>query len=98
MTTNKRFKNVEENLEWGTVQYFTYHDEKITDKEIEKLVNHLLNQNEQLKKELKVYHEVASCGNCKYHNYDWYDDGDEFEVCDNGNDVTDGICKDWMEL
>ena len=53
MTTNKRFKNVEENLEWGTVQYFTYHDEKITDKEIEKLVNHLLNQNEELKKELK---------------------------------------------
>lgn len=53
MTTNKRFKNVEENLEWGTVQYFTYYDEKITDKEIEKLVNHLLNQNEELKKELK---------------------------------------------
>ena len=51
MTENKRFKNVEENLEWGTVQYFTYHDEKITDKEIEKLVNHLLNQNEELKKE-----------------------------------------------
>ena len=51
MTTNKRFKNVEENLEWGTVQYFTYHDEKITDKEIEKLVNHLLNQNEKLKKD-----------------------------------------------
>ena len=47
--TEKRFKNVEENLEWGTVQYFTYYDEKITDKEIEKLVNHLLNQNEQLK-------------------------------------------------
>lgn len=42
---------MEENLEWGTVQYFTYYDEKITDKEIEKLVNHLLNQNEELKKE-----------------------------------------------
>lgn len=53
MTTNKRFKNVEENLEWGTVQYFTYHDEKITDKEIEKLVNHLLNQNDELKFENK---------------------------------------------
>ena len=53
MTTNKRFKNVEENLEWGTVQYFTYHDEKITDKEIEKLVNHLLNQNDELNDENK---------------------------------------------
>ena len=50
---NKRFKNVEENLEWGTVQYFTYHDEKITDNELEKLVNHLLNQNDELKKENK---------------------------------------------
>jgi phage shock protein A len=48
MTKNKRFKNVEENLEWGTVQYFTYYDEKITDKELEKLVNHLLNQNDGL--------------------------------------------------
>ena len=51
MTANKRFKNVEENLEWGTVQYFTYHDEKITDKELEKLVNHLLNQNDELNDE-----------------------------------------------
>ena len=51
MTENKRFKNVEENLEWGTVQYFTYYDEKITDKELEKLVNHLLNQNDELNDE-----------------------------------------------
>lgn len=49
--TEQRFKNVEEKLYWGTVQYFTYNDEKITDEEIEKLVNHLLNQNEQLKNE-----------------------------------------------
>lgn len=52
MTKNKRFKNVEENLEWGTIQYFTYYDEKITDKELEKLVNHLLNQNDELKKRM----------------------------------------------
>ena len=49
MTENKRFKNVEENLEWGTVQYFTYYDEKINEEELEKLVNHLLKENEQLK-------------------------------------------------
>ena len=58
MTANKRFKNVEENLEWGTVQYFTYHDEKITDKEIEKLVNHLLNQNEHIKQVIKEAYET----------------------------------------
>ena len=70
MTTNKRFKNVEEKLDWGTVQYFTYYDEKITDKEIEKLVNHLLNQNEQLKSknrglqsELQIFKEDATHSN-----------------------------------
>ena len=65
MTTNKRFKNVEENLEWGTVQYFTYHDEKITDKEIEKLVNHLLNQNEKLKTQLSQFAKVTREGVAK---------------------------------
>lgn len=51
--TDKRFKNVEEKLDWGTVQYFRYNDEKITDDEIEDLVNQLLEENEQLKKEIK---------------------------------------------
>ena len=136
MTENKRFKNVEENLEWGTVQYFTYHDEKITDEEIEKLVNHLLNKNEQLKnenqklrmstrvdvneieslvcenqqlqnengqlkKELKVYRKLANCSNCKYQNYDWFEDGDEFEICEKGNtnqQIAYHICKEWEEF
>lgn len=55
MTENKRFKNVEEKLDWGTIQYFTYDDEKITDDEIENLVNQLLEQNEQLKSENEKY-------------------------------------------
>ena len=55
-------------------------------------------ENEQLKKELQIYRKVASCSNCRYHNYDWFDDGDEFEVCDKGNDVTDMICEEWEEL
>ena len=64
-------------------------------KEVEK-------ENEQLKSELKIYRNVANCGNCKYHDYDWdINDGyggDEYEVCDKGNDVTEGICEDWEEL
>lgn len=63
-----------------------------------KWLNNLSDENERLKKELKVYRKVASCRNCHYHNYDWFDDGDEFEVCDKGNDVTEGICEDWEEL
>ena len=55
-------------------------------------------ENEELKNELRIYRKVASCSNCKYHNYDWFDDGDEFEVCDKGNDVTEGICEDWRRL
>ena len=50
MTENKRFKNVEEKLDWGTIQYFTYNDKKLTDDEIEDLVNLLLEENRELKK------------------------------------------------
>ena len=57
---------------------------------------------QELKQELKVYRKVASCSNCKYHNYDWdINDGyggEEYEVCDKGNDVTNGICEEWEEL
>ena len=63
-----------------------------------KWLNNLFNENEELKSELRIYRKLVSCDNCKYHNYDWYDDGDEFEVCDKGNDVIDGICEDWEEL
>lgn len=62
------------------------------------LLNGLHEENEQLKKELQTYRKVAGCFNCRYHNYDWYEDGDEFEVCDKGKDVTEGICEEWEEL
>ena len=66
------------------------------------LLNKLTEENEQLKKELRVYRKIASCHNCHYHSYDWNIDdgygGEEYEVCDKGNDVTEGICEDWEEL
>ena len=61
----------------------------------------LLNENEQLKQELKDYHNAFDCSQCKYQNYDWFDDGDEFEVCDKGNNeaqMDNHSCKDWEEL
>ena len=70
----------------------------MTLRDVDKRLNELWDENEELKQELAIYRKVASCSNCKYHNYDWYDDGDEFEVCDKGNNVTDGICEDWEEL
>lgn len=63
-----------------------------------KLVNNLANENKRLQKKLKIYRRIASCDNCYYHNYDWYDDGDEFEICEKGNDVDNRICKDWEEF
>jgi len=57
MTENKRFKNVEEKLNWGTIQYFIYNNEKLTDDEIEDLVNQLLEENERLKKENYELHK-----------------------------------------
>ena len=66
------------------------------------LLNQLNEENNQLKKELKIYRRIANCGNCMYHNYDWdVDDGyggEEYEVCDKGNDMSDRICVDWEEL
>ena len=47
-------------------------------------------------------HKIKNgCHNCTHHNYDWYSDdgygGDEFEICEKGNDL-EGPCKDWEEL
>ena len=67
-------------------------------KDFQKDARELAKENEELKSELKIYRKIANCRNCHYHNYDWYDDGDEFEVCDKGNDMSDWICKDWREL
>lgn len=58
----------------------------------------LKNENEELKATLRTYRKVANCRNCDYHNYDWRSDGDEFEICEKGNDVTEGICEEWREL
>ena len=49
----------------------------------------LLNDKEEtireLKKENMEYYKLINCRKCKHHDYDWYDDGDEFEVCTKGN-------------
>ena len=49
---------------------------------------------------INVYRKKMNCNNCTYHNYDWFDDGDEFEVCDKGNTdcLSIGFCEDWEEL
>lgn len=79
------------------------------------LLNELNDENKQLEKEYKelnqlranisrellIYRRIASCSNCKYQNYDWFDDGDEFEVCDKGNNnqqIEYHICKEWEEI
>lgn len=58
----------------------------------------ILNEQEQ---QLKGYIDAFDCSTCKYQNYDWFDDGDEFEVCDKGNNeaqMDNHSCKDWEEL
>ena len=90
-----------DNDEWTDLHSMSENSEKNVRICINKL-NELADENEQLKKELKIYHKVANCSNCAYHNYDWYVDdgygGEEFEVCDKGNDMSDRICEDWEEL
>ena len=71
--------------------------EEITDS-----LNELYDENKKLKSELRIYRKIASCQNCKHHNYDWAIDdgygGEEYDVCDKGNDISDDICEDWVEL
>lgn len=74
-------------------------DENLLD--LAEYVDRLQYENEQLKKELKDYHNAFDCSQCKYQNYDWFDDGDEFEVCDKGNNesqMDNHSCTDWVEL
>ena len=61
----------------------------------------VMEENEELKRALRDYHNAFDCSQCIHHNYDWYDDGDEFEVCDKGNDEAQmeyHSCRDWEEL
>ena len=72
------------------------------------LLNKLNEENVRLKqsqarvlRELLIYRKVASCNNCKYQNYDWFEDGDEFEICEKGNSnqqIEYHICKEWRGL
>ena len=76
-------------------------NEVLSDMKVRNLLNKLSEENEQLKQQLKDYHNAFDCSQCKYQNYDWFDDGDEFEVCDKGNNeaqMDNHSCKEWEEL
>ena len=92
----KRNKRLKEKIQRERTSFIK--TEERWSKEAENKIKELSEENEELKRELQTYRKVAGCFNCRYHNYDWYDDGDEFEVCDIGNDVTEGICEKWEEL
>lgn len=64
-------------------------------------VNTLREENRELKNENMEYYRLVNCGNCQYHNYDWHDDGEEFEVCDKGNTerlIYNKFCNEWRKL
>lgn len=64
-------------------------------------LNNLSDENEQLKKELKKYTDAFDCSQCRFQNYDWFDDGDEFEVCEKGNNeaqMENHSCSEWEEI
>ncbi len=63
-----------------------------------RLLNELYEENQKLQKENREYNKIFNCRNCKHLDYDWYEDGDEFEVCDKGNTermVYNRFCKEW---
>ena len=80
-----------------TEKYYQTKDNQ-TAKELTDLLNELHEENKQLKKENMEYYHLVNCRNCKYHNYDWGTDGDEFEVCDKGHTerlMYNKFCKEW---
>lgn len=43
-------------------------------------------------------YEEKCCDNCYWQSYDWFDDGDEFEVCRKGNQIGTIHCKDYLDF
>lgn len=102
--TEKRFIYCFEGIEdkWETIEEYKYTPcTKDGFQDLCDMLNELNNENEQLKKELKIYERIATCSNCKYQDYDWFEDGDEFEICKKGNNnqqIEYHICKEWEEF
>lgn len=70
-------------------------------KKIKEILELTTKKNEWLEQILRIYRKVANCHNCDYLAYDWFDDGDEFEICEKGNNEQQmdyHICEDWREL
>lgn len=49
------------------------------------LLNEQDNRIKELEKENMEYYKLINCRKCKYHNYDSYANGDDFEICEKGN-------------
>ena len=94
----------------GTNEYYLGSKESIRDWNYDDLLgtndlldelNRLSDENEKLKKELKKYTDAFDCSQCRFQNYDWFDDGDEFEVCEKGNNeaqMENHSCSEWEEI
>lgn len=74
---------------------------RMRETELAQELSTLVDENEQLKKELKKYTDAFDCSQCRFQNYDWFDDGDEFEVCEKGNNeaqMENHSCSEWEEI
>ena len=100
--TKKRFTIVVTGSDGSFHYWDKFTDERITSVlELENKLNELSDENEQLKKELKKYTDAFDCSQCRFQNYDWFDDGDEFEVCEKGNNeaqMENHSCSEWEEI
>lgn len=92
---NEQLKEERNYFERKKCEYFNKYNKKHLDN------IQLKEENEQLKKELKKYTDAFDCGQCRFQNYDWFDDGDEFEVCEKGNNeaqMENHSCSEWEEI
>ena len=99
MTENKRYYRTNVNLEDNNHEpYYNIRDKKkegnnvlfmvggkYTSKEIVDRLNEQEERIKELEKENMEYYKLINCRKCKYHNYDSYANGDDFEICEKGN-------------
>lgn len=102
--TEKRFyiddkEHLIENNGYKELNKYSFNDKKDW-KNVCKRLNEQHEYIGDLIRTINLYRKKMNCDNCKHHDYDWFDDGDEFEVCNKGNDdgLTMGFCEDWREL
>lgn len=74
---------------------------RVAEAELKKKIEKLKEKVKELEEQNIKYSKIVNCNNCEYQGYDWYSSGDEFEICEKGNNeeqMYDRFCSEWEEF